>query len=69
MPIFEYKCSHCGEVWEVLEGYTANGIKKCLSCSEEAHRVPSATGYRRDYTVIENTPDEEKFMVYPESGY
>ena len=49
MPIYEYKCSACGHIFEVL---TTSGTKEeavqCRNCqSDEVHKILSAGSIRK----------------------
>lgn len=43
MPIYEYKCTKCGHVSEVIAGFSANGTRKCEKCGALAKRLISAS--------------------------
>ena len=49
MPIWDYTCDWCGEVFEKLNGETT---ERCESCGEytKRNRV-QLPGYRRDHTI------------------
>lgn len=34
MPIYEYKCEHCGERFEVLQKFSDEPLTECILCSE-----------------------------------
>ena len=42
MPIYEYKCTKCGHVFEVMVGFSANGTRKCERCGAPTKRLISA---------------------------
>jgi len=42
MPIYEYRCTECGHVFEVIAGFSANGTRKCEKCGATAKRLISA---------------------------
>jgi len=44
MPIYEYKCDHCGYAFEVFSGFSHNGTRKCPHCGARAKRIISAPG-------------------------
>jgi putative FmdB family regulatory protein len=44
MPIYEYKCNHCG-VFEVTQRITENALKKCPTCKAKIERIISATSF------------------------
>src|SRR5271155_87306 len=44
MPIYEYKCNHCG-VFEVTQRITENPLRKCPTCKGKVERIISATSF------------------------
>ncbi|WP_022850781.1 FmdB family zinc ribbon protein [Limisalsivibrio acetivorans] len=47
MPIYEYKCSSCGEVTEMMEKITSDqNQKECPKCGGEASRIMSVTSFQ-----------------------
>ncbi|GAK60207.1 putative regulatory protein, FmdB family [Candidatus Vecturithrix granuli] len=34
MPIYEYKCEHCGDTFEVLQKFNENPLTECILCHE-----------------------------------
>ncbi|OGK09645.1 MAG: hypothetical protein A2Y63_03125 [Candidatus Riflebacteria bacterium RBG_13_59_9] len=42
MPIYEYKCTVCGHLFEVIAAFSANGTRKCKKCGAPAKRLISA---------------------------
>ena len=43
MPIYDYRCSDCGRVWEVLKLSAIEEPPRCPSCnSERTAKMPSA---------------------------
>lgn len=32
MPIYEYKCEHCGDTFEVLQKFNENPLTECILC-------------------------------------
>ena len=34
MPIYEYKCEHCNETFEVLQKFSDDPLTGCILCSE-----------------------------------
>lgn len=45
MPIYEYRCEECGEVFEKLQKITEKPIKKCVHCGGPAHRIISQSTF------------------------
>jgi putative FmdB family regulatory protein len=33
MPIYEYRCTKCGHVFEVMQKFSDKPVKACVSCS------------------------------------
>ena len=42
MPLYEYKCTKCGNKFEKIESVSASEIKKCPKCGARAERVLNA---------------------------
>ncbi len=45
MPIYEYECSRCGQVEEVLQSFSDKPLKKCNSCSGRLHKLISQSSF------------------------
>ncbi|MCF8095561.1 MAG: zinc ribbon domain-containing protein [Desulfobacteraceae bacterium] len=64
MPIYEYECSDCGRVHEILQKMSEKPLSKCPDCSGSLHKRISqctfhlkGTGwYATDYANKSNTP-------------
>ncbi len=41
MPLYEYRCTHCGHMFEKLQSYTA-AAEPCPRCAGEVERLLSA---------------------------
>ncbi len=39
MPIYEYRCEKCGYTFEVITGFSKNGVRKCERCGARAKRL------------------------------
>jgi len=67
MPIYEYECSKCGNVLEVLQKFSDAPLKKCEHCSGSLHKIVSqssfhlkGTGwYVTDYNSRSGTKSED----------
>ena len=47
MPFYEYQCSKCGHVEEVLQKISDEPLKKCPACGKSAmQKMVSATAFR-----------------------
>lgn len=42
MPLYEYKCSKCQSVFEVIQKVDEPPLKKCLKCGSAVHKLISA---------------------------
>jgi putative FmdB family regulatory protein len=42
MPIYEYKCSKCNSVFEVIQKVAEPPLKKCIKCGEAVTKTISA---------------------------
>ena len=34
MPIYEYKCGHCGETFEILQKFNDQPLTECILCQQ-----------------------------------
>ena len=41
MPIYEYECTKCGKVEEVIQKFSDKPLTKCKSCSGKLHKLVS----------------------------
>jgi len=68
MPLYEYKCSKCGSVFEVIQKVNEPPLKKCLQCSGSVHKVISPPAlqfkgsgwYITDYAQKGSSPHPDK---------
>jgi putative FmdB family regulatory protein len=68
MPLYEYKCSKCGSVFEVIQKVTETPLKKCLKCGAPAQKVISPPAlqfkgsgwYITDYAQKSSNPAQKK---------
>ncbi|MFP4158880.1 MAG: FmdB family zinc ribbon protein [Desulfobacterales bacterium] len=64
MPIYEYECSHCGRVHEILQKMSDSPMSECPECRGTLHKRISqctfhlkGTGwYATDYANSSKTP-------------
>jgi len=42
MPLYEYKCDQCGEVFEVVQKISDPPMKKCVQCGGSVTKMPSS---------------------------
>lgn len=45
MPIYEYECSKCGRVDEVLQKFSDKPLVKCKHCSGKLHKLISHSSF------------------------
>ena len=45
MPIYEYECSKCGKVEEVLQKFSDAPLTKCRHCSGKLHKLISHSSF------------------------
>ena len=46
MPIYEYRCTRCGAVSEVLQRVSEPPKRKCLDCSGRLEKLVSRTSFQ-----------------------
>ena len=45
MPIYEYECTQCGMVHEVIQKFSDKALTKCRQCSGKLHKLISHTSF------------------------
>jgi putative FmdB family regulatory protein len=45
MPIYEYECTQCGQVEEVIQKFTDNPLTTCNKCSGSLHKLISHSSF------------------------
>ena len=45
MPLYEYECTKCGEIEEVLQKFSDNPQTKCRHCSGKLHKLISQSSF------------------------
>lgn len=72
MPLYDYKCSKCGNIFEVQQRISEEPLKYCPICKGPIKRLISAAGivfkgsgfhvtdYRKDKTAQTTKPAEKK---------
>jgi len=45
MPIYEYECSKCGEIEEVMQRFSDKPLKTCKLCSGKLHKLISHSAF------------------------
>lgn len=74
MPIYEYKCSRCGEVCEVLQKVNDPAPKSCSACGGALKKLISSPAiqfkgngwYITDYATKKSPPDNGQKPSQPQ---
>jgi len=45
MPIYEYECTKCGKIEEVLQRFSDKPLTKCRSCAGRLHKLVSQSTF------------------------
>jgi len=45
MPIYEYECSECGRIDEVLQKFSDKSLDRCKHCSGKLHKLISHSSF------------------------
>ena len=45
MPIYEYECTKCGDIEEVLQKFSDKPLTKCKHCSGKLHKLVSQSTF------------------------
>ncbi len=45
MPIYEYECTQCGRIEEVIQKFSDKPLKRCPHCSGKLHRLISQSTF------------------------
>lgn len=62
MPIYEYRCTGCGNDFEMTRSISQAGEPAtCPACGKDAHKLISAFASKVDYTV--KVPTKEPFRA------
>ena len=41
MPIYDYRCDHCGHVFSAVQSFNDEALQKCPSCGKKPRRLLS----------------------------
>ena len=41
MPIYDYRCDHCGHVFSAVQSFKDDALEKCPNCGEKPRRLLS----------------------------
>jgi putative FmdB family regulatory protein len=45
MPLYEYQCSQCGNIEEVIQKFSDRPLAKCKHCSGKLHKLISHSAF------------------------
>ena len=45
MPIYEYECTKCGKIEEVIQKFSDKPLTKCKSCAGKLHKLVSQSTF------------------------
>jgi putative FmdB family regulatory protein len=45
MPIYEYECTKCGKIEEVIQKFSDKPLTKCQSCAGKLHKLVSQSTF------------------------
>ena len=45
MPIYEYECTKCGKIEEVIQKFSDKPLTKCKSCTGKLHKLVSQSTF------------------------
>jgi putative FmdB family regulatory protein len=45
MPIYEYECSNCGRIDEIIQKFSDKPLTKCRHCSGKLHKLVSHSSF------------------------
>jgi putative FmdB family regulatory protein len=73
MPLYEYKCSKCGSVFEIIQKVNEPPLKKCLKCGAPVSKILSPPAlqfkgsgwYITDYSQKSSKPPPNKEAPKP----
>ena len=68
MPLYEYRCSQCGSVFELIQKVEEPPLKKCLKCGGDVHKIISPPAlqfkgsgwYITDYAQKNSSAEQKK---------
>lgn len=46
MPIYEYRCTSCGETFEILQKMGASPLRECRACDGPLEKLVSRTSFQ-----------------------
>ena len=46
LPIYEYKCDDCGQIFDVLQKINSDPVKECIHCGGNVEKMISASSFQ-----------------------
>lgn len=46
MPIYEYRCTSCGDQFEIIQKVNSRQLRKCRECSGKLEKLISRTSFQ-----------------------
>ncbi len=60
MPIYEYKCTNCGRLYDELRSYEGSATSKCVDCGSLAEKVFSSPAKPRGSKAADKSFQNKK---------
>jgi putative FmdB family regulatory protein len=65
MPIYDYRCDHCGHVFSAVQSFNDEALEKCPNCGKKPRRLISTPAivfkgsgwYKTDSRPADTKPD------------
>jgi putative FmdB family regulatory protein len=66
MPIYDYRCDHCGHVFSAVQSFNDSALEKCPNCGKQPRRLISTPAivfkgsgwYKTDSRPAQKASDE-----------
>ena len=66
MPIYDYRCDHCGHVFSAVQSFNDSALEKCPNCGKQPRRLISTPAivfkgsgwYKTDSRPAQKSSDE-----------
>jgi len=71
MPIYEYECSKCGRIDEVIQKFSDKPLAKCKYCSGKLHKLISHSSFHLKGTgwyVTDYANTSRNSATFPRKG-
>jgi putative FmdB family regulatory protein len=70
MPIYDYRCDHCGHAFSAVQSYKDEPLEKCPNCGKKPRRliVPTAVVFKGSGWYKTDSRPAEKSETKSDSG-